>query len=454
MNDGSDDLVGIAQRIAERAGSGEEIEAFLTHEKSFYVKAYSGEVESLSSAEPRGAGVRVVSSHRVGFAYTTDLSESGLEAVVAQARDNAAHATADEAIALTQRTDGAAGEIGGLVDSSQWDVGPEEKAELALELERATREADPRIRAVEEAIYSDSDATIAVANSNGVSAAYRRTDAWCYAVAIASDQDDSEVGFEFDLGRGMRSLDPQKVAATAVERAVRVLGARKIPSERMPVVLDPYTAGEFLGVLGQALTGEAVQKGRSLFAGRTGEQVAAEGLTLIDDGRWEGAPGAAPWDAEGVPTTRTEVIGQGVLKTFLYDTISARREGRTSTGNASRAGFKSIPHPAPSNLALEATASSREEVLGRAGRALFVQDFHGVHSGANPISGDFSVGVTGRLLDDGHLGQPVKEITIAAPMLDILRGIVAVASDRRWLPFGGSYGGATTLVEEMTVAGA
>jgi PmbA protein len=221
----------------------------------------------------------------------------------------------------------------------------------------------------------------------------------------------------------------------------------------MPVIFDPYTSGQFLGVLAGALTGEAVQKGRSLFAERLGENVAAANLTLVDDGRIPGAPGSAPWDGEGVVTRHTEVIGAGTLKSFLYDTTSARRAGAASTGNASRAGFKSAPGVSPTNLALETTGESPEELCAAAGRALYVLDFHGVHSGANAVTGDFSVGATGRLLDGGVLGRPVREVTIAAPMLDILAGIRAVATDRRWLPFGGSYGGATTLVAEMTVAG-
>ncbi len=239
----------------------------------------------------------------------------------------------------------------------------------------------------------------------------------------------------------------------AARKALGVLGAKKIPSERMPVLFEPYVAGQFLGVLGSALTAEAVQKGRSLFAGRIGQQVAAEGLSLVDDGRVEAAPGSAPWDGEGVPTQRTEVIRSGQLVSFLYDTTTARRENRSSTGNASRGGFKSTPHPSPTNLAFSPTGETRAEVLRRAGRAFLVQDFHGVHSGANPISGDFSVGATGRIVEGGEDGAPVKEVTIAAPMLHILTSVVAVADDRRWLPFGGSYGGATTLVAEMTVAG-
>jgi PmbA protein len=221
----------------------------------------------------------------------------------------------------------------------------------------------------------------------------------------------------------------------------------------MSVVFEPYVSAQFLGVLGSALTGEAVQKGRSLFAGKVGSRVTEEGVHLVDDGRLEGAPGSAPWDGEGVPTGRTAVISDGVLESFLYDTTSARREGRDSTGNAARGSFKGVPHPSPTNLAFAGTGESPDEIYQQAGKALLVQDFHGVHSGANPVSGDFSVGATGRLLHNGELGAAVKEVTIAAPMLEILNGIQAVGSDLRWLPFGGSFGGATTLIAEMTVAG-
>lgn len=445
------ELSDLASAVVDRAGSGEQVEAFLTHQREFEVKAYMGAAETVSSAEPRGAGVRLLSEDRVGFAYTTDLSDAGLSAVVEQARINARFSSEDDAVALAAES--SYEDIPGLLDERQPAVSPEDKVAFAVRLEQATRSFDKRIRTVEEAGYSDSDTEIAIATSTSVSGSYRRTDAWCYSVAIAAEGDDTQVGFEFDLGRGLASLDAEDVARRSAERALGVLGATKIASARMPVVFDPYTAAQFLGVIGGVLTAEAVQKGRSLFAGKLGEAVAAQALTLVDDGRAEGAPGASPWDAEGTPTQRTEVLRDGVLVSFLYDIPSAKREGQTSTGNASRAGFKSAPGPSPTNMAFVSTGETTDEVLRAGGRALLVQDFHGVHSGANPVSGDFSVGATGRLLEDGAVGAPVKEVTIAAPMLEILRGIVAVADDRRWLPFGGSYGGATTLIAEMTVGG-
>jgi PmbA protein len=448
-----DDLLKVATSIVDRVGPNEAIEAFLTHEKDFTVKVFDREVESISSAQPRGAGVRLITGNRGGFAFTTDLNDSGIDEVVTRARENARHSTQDPALAVAEASADPPTIPEGMFDEGQPAVGVEDKVAFAIELDTATRSADSRIRQVEESLYSDSDTTVAIATSRGVAGIYRRTDAWCYSYAIASEGDDTEVGFEFELARGISGLDAEVVARASAERAVGVLGAQKIPSAKLPVVLEARMAGQFLGVLGSALTADAVQKGRSLFAGKVGEEVAATGLSLVDDGRISGGAATAPWDAEGVPTGRTEVISNGKLGSFLYDLKTARREGRDSTGNASRAGFKSGPSPSPSNLYFEPTGESVEDVYRRAGRAFLVQDMHGVHSGANPVSGDFSVGATGKLLEDGVATRAVKEVTIAAPMLDILRNVVAVADDRRWLPFGGSYGGATTLIAEMTVAG-
>lgn len=447
------DLLDLARSVVERAEAQEHVEAFLTHEKTFEARAFDGAVESVSSAEPRGAGIRVVDDHRLGFAYTTDLTESGLQSAVERARANSKHATHDAAVGLAPAWDEPPVEVGGLVDPEHRGIGADEKVEFVVALERATKATDGRIRTVEDAVYSDSESLVAIATSAGIEGSYARTDAWGYAVAIAGDEVDTQVGSDFGLARGLPGLDPEEIAHRAAHRALSVLGASKVPSARMPVVLDPYTAGQFLGVISSALTGEAVQKGRSLFAGKLGEKVAGS-ITLVDDGRVPGAPGSSPWDDEGVPTRRTTLIEQGVLTAFLYDIVSGARAGAASTGNASRAGFRSPPRPSATNMALDPTGQTRNELLQSVDRGLLVQNLHGVHSGANSVTGDFSVGVTGRLVENGSLGGPVKEVTIALPMLEILASVASVADDRRWLPFGGSFGGATTLIAEMTVSGA
>jgi PmbA protein len=280
------------------------------------------------------------------------------------------------------------------------------------------------------------------------------THAGCVSVAMATEDGESQIGYAVDAARALEDLDPGPVAREAADRAVRMLGATKPPTRTIPVVFDRMVAPSLLGVLLAGLSAEEVQKRRSLFADRIGQQVGAAGLRLVDDGRLVAGPGAAPFDGEGVPTGRTVLIEDGKLQCFLHNTASAAREGGEvhSTGNARRGSFKSTPGISAHNLFLEPGDLDQAGLLSRAGEGLLVQDVSGVHSGANPITGDFSVGVSGLLFRDGQLAEPVREATVAAHLLDILKGIDAVGSDLRFTT--GSIGGSSLLIGEMTVAGA
>jgi PmbA protein len=272
-------------------------------------------------------------------------------------------------------------------------------------------------------------------------------------VALAERDGETQTGFSFRVGRELDELEWEEAAGEAAERGARLLGARKPATERVPVVLDPWAAASFLGVLAGILSAEEVQKGRSLLAGLSGQEVASGVLTLVDDGRFEGGPAAAPFDDEGVPTGRTPVIEAGVLKGFLHNTQTARRGGTTSTGNASRGGYRGVPGVAPTNLLVEPGPKDPDALLRDAGRAVYVQDVSGVHSGANPVSGEFSVGATGLRVEGGALGEPLREMTIASTLPEVLRRIEAVGSDLRFFPGGGAIGTPTIAVGEMTVAG-
>jgi PmbA protein len=234
---------------------------------------------------------------------------------------------------------------------------------------------------------------------------------------------------------------------------------RPLPGEDHPQVEEEFrevvASQHLLGVLAGPLSAEAVLKGRSLFADRLGDEVAAAGLALVDDGLLADGPGTAPWDGEGVPQQRTALIDDGRLASYLHNTWTARRTGgdARSTGNAARSSFKTSPGVAPTNLYFEPGQLAAEEVLARAGEAVYVQDVVGVHSGANPISGDFSVGFTGLAVRDGGLAEPIREATVASTIPDILRGVDAVGRDVRFYPFGGSLGGSTVLISEMSIAG-
>jgi PmbA protein len=446
------DLTEVLDRLLEQAEQGEALEAFGVDATETVVKADRGEVESLSSARTRGVGVRVVRESRVGYAYTADLSEAALDEVLTEARSNAAVATPDEANVLPAAAPAA--DLPGLYDEAIAEVPTEAKVDLALRLEAAARGASPRIRGVDIAQYGDSTSVRAIASTEGVRGAYQRGDAWLLVEAVAEADGAATSAYGMDVARVPAALDVEGTAGEAVERATRLLGGRKPAGARIPVLLDPFATASLLAVIAGALTAEAVQKGRSLFADKIGEDLATDTVTLIDDGRHADGLAAAPWDGEGVPTGATTLIGDGVLRGFLHNTYTAAKDGVTSTGNASRGGFKTAPGVSSSNLYLEPGTSDQTALLAAAGEAFYCQQVMGLHSGANPISGDFSVGASGLMVRDGAFAEPVREVSIASTIPEILAGIREVGSDLRFLPIGGGAGGMTLLVDGMTLSGA
>jgi PmbA protein len=443
------DLGDLCRAALTRAEDGEHAEAYALESVRTEVKARGGEIEALTSASSRGIGVRVIAAGRMGYAWAADPSPDETAELLVAARGAAAHATVDQAHALPEAV--TAEDVPGLFRQALLGFEPERKVALALDLERATVSAGPDVRRVEEVMYGDAVSRVALGSTAGLAAEYRRTDCWCVALAIAERDGDTRTGFSFAVAREPEELDHEAVGREAAERGARLLGAVKPATERLPVVLDPWAAAAFLGVLASGLSAEEVQKGRSLLAGKVGERVASESLTLVDHGRLPEGPASAPFDDEGVPTSRTPLIEAGVLRGFLHNTVTARRDGTTSTGNAARPSYRGVPGVSTSNLVVAPGTHSAEALLGSAGRAVYVQEVTGVHSGANPVSGEFSVGAAGLRVEDGALGEPLREMTIASTLPEVLQHVEAVSSDIRFA--AGGIASPTILVGEMTVAG-
>jgi len=441
------ELPDLCAAAVEAAEDAEQVEAFGEERTTTEVQAHRGEVEGLSFSESRGVGVRVIVDGRLGFAYAADPSLDEVRATVARARENAALATPDEHNALPAAE--SIEPLEGLFFDSLAGLSTADKVPVALDLERIATSTDPRVTKTDAVRYGDGVGRVAIASTAGVRAEYRGTGCWAVVVTLAERDGETQTGYSFKIARRLEDLDPASVATEAVERSARMLGATKPETARVPVLLDPFAASSFVGVLAGALSAEAVQKGRSLFADLVGERVGSEVLTLADDGRLLEGPGAEPFDGEGVPSGRTELLTAGVLNGFLHNTYTARRGGTRSTGNATR-GYRSTPGVGTTNLFVQRGERSLEELLLRAEGGVLIQDVSGVHSGANPISGEFSVGATGLRIGGGELGEPVREMTIASTVPDMLHGIAAVGSDLRWFS---SVGVPSILIGEMTLAG-
>lgn len=448
------DLIDIG-RLALSQGSGlpGEIEVYVQHAQTTSIKVYGGEVESVVTGEPRGAGVRYVHDGRTGYAYTGDVGREALGRAVQQAAANALVAEPD-AYASLPGASSRYPEVAGLWLSGLLSTPLERKVGLALEAE-ARALAQPEIETVEESAYVDSASRVAIVSSRGVEVYGEQTFCYLYVSAHARRGDDVQTGLGFVTARDPAGLDAALAGREGAEKAVRQLGAAPCPTGRYTVVLDREVAASVLGVIAQALTAEAVQKGRSLFAGKLGKKVAAERFDLWDDGLHPEGMATSPFDDEGVPHRATPLVQHGILQGFLHDTYTAAKDGAEirSTGNAARGSYRGSPGVSPSNLVVTSGEGDLADLIARVGTGLYVVNITGLHSGANAVSGEFSVGATGILIEDGCLGAPVRGVTIASDLESLLQNVTDLGGDTRWIPFGGSVLTPSVAIADVTVAG-
>jgi PmbA protein len=369
---------------------------------------------------------------------------------LAEARDNARFGEPDEHNGLAT-PDGVPA-----ADLDLWPVGlpavpTEQKVALALDLERATLGRDPRVSGVRVAMYSDGLGEGAVATSTGIRAWGRAGTSYLMVQALAVQDGETQIAGGLSVGREITDLSIDEAADDAVLRSTRLLGSTQPATQRVTLVLEPRMAATVLGLVGGMLNGEAVLKGRSPFAGRVGEAIASPLLTFVDDPTDERSLGAESHDGEGLACRRNELVVDGVLQGFLHNTYTGRRSGTASTGSARR-GVASTPGVGASALAVAPGARSHDELVAEVDTGLLVTSMAGLHSGVNPVSGDFSVGVEGLMIRGGALAEPVREATIASTLQRLLLDISAVGGDLEWLPDGS--GGVTLVVPDVALSGA
>lgn len=445
------DLLALGDRVVAAARPGEQVEAVVVHGRDTEVRVYEGEVESLSSADSSGVGIRVIVDGRQGFAYAGTLDESVLRDALDEARDNATFGTFDEFCGLAEPDGVALPELDLWRDEAAT-FPTDRKVDLALELERAVRAADPRISGIESVEYVDSMFSGAIVTTTGVRNAGRETACYLAAYAMAEQDGETQTGFGFSVGREPGVLDVTKAAGDAADRSTRLLGAVKPPTGRLSVVLDPWVTAQFLGILGFALSGESVLKGRSFFADRLGEQVASPALTIVDDPTDLRAFTATDTDGEGLATRRNVLVEEGRLAMFVHNAYTARRAGTVSTGSAVRGSFKSTPGVGVQAVSLVPGTRSQAELVATLTDGVLVQDVAGLHSGVNPVSGDFSTGAEGLRIRDGAVAEPLREFTIGSTLQKMLHDVEAVGADLEFLPMHAS--GASLVIHDITVSGA
>jgi PmbA protein len=444
------DLQAIADRVVAQATKGEQIEAYVGRGGETAIRVYEGTVEHFVSAQSEGVGIRVIKDGRTGFAYAGTLDTIAVAEVLAEARDNVQFGTSDEFAGLAE-PDGVTP-----VPQKFWDDELEHflttgKISITKELEQLTLGMDSRVR-VEESNYDDGWSETAVATTTGIRESGRGNSCYVSVATLADEGDETQTGYGFSVGDSPKEFNLPKAAREAADRATRLLGAIKPPSKRVTVVLDPYVTAQFLGVISSTLNGESVSKGRSFFADRLGDQVADARITLVDDPTNPLAYTATDIDGEGLAARRNVLIEDGVLKKFVHSSYSARRLKTVSTGNAVRGGFAGSPGVGCIAMQLTPGTKSQNELIAEVEDGVWVQMVQGLHSGVNPISGDFSTGASGLLISNGQVGAPVREFTIASTLQRMLLDVVALGNDVDWLPSRAS--GLTMVIRDVTMSGA
>ena len=443
------DLLALARGLAERAEPGEQVEVAIGEGRRTTVRVHGGEVESFTSATSHGVGIRVIRDQREGFAHAGSLEPSVLDETLGEARDNATFATPDEHVGLVE-PDGVAA-----IDIDHWRdeliaYADTDKIARAIDLERRVLSGDPRMRSARTTAWADSASRLALASSKGLALDTSATSCSLSISAIAGEGPDTATGFGADGARAPADLDDDRVVADAVRRATELLGGAPVPSARLPVLFEARLATTLLGIIASTLTGDVVLKGRSPFADRLGETIGPSWLTLVNDPTDLRSLGADSHDGEGLATRRNALIDGGVLAGFLYDGTTARRAGTRSTASALR-GSRSLPTPGVQVLAVTPGTRSADELMSDIEVGLAIRSMNGLHSGVNPVSGDLSVGAEGRMIRNGELAEPVREITIAGSLQRMLLDLRAVGSDLTWLP-GGS-GMASLLIDDIALGG-
>ena len=439
---------GVVSRAMKAGASAAEV--IVREGSEFSTLVRLGQVETLKEAGSRGMGLRVFLGKRAASTYSSDFTPEGIEHLIKGALQLARVTSEDPNAGLPEP-----GELGAIAGDLRlhyedvYSLPPEERIDYARRAERAALEVDARLKNSEGGAFDASIGRKVLANSLGFVGDSRGSSCSVMAIPIAQTEDGAmQRDYWFSLARTLSKLDsPEAVGKEAARRTLRRLGARKVTSTRAPVVFDPLVAGSILGNIFDAANGGAVYRQASFLAGKLGEQIAGANVTVIDDGTMPGGFGTSPFDGEGVPTRRTVVIENGVLKSYLLNTYTARKLNLQTTGNASR-GLAGNPGIGSGNFFLQPGTKTPQKIIGDIKNGFYVTEFLGF--GVNLVTGDFSRGASGLWIENGQLTFPVEEVTVAGNLKEMLNNISEIGND---LEFRGSTACPTLRVDGMTIAG-
>ncbi len=435
----------------------DEYEIFGISSKETDIEVYNHNIESLSFSDSSGIGIRIIKKGSIGYAFTSFMDDKKISECIEKAALNAQITSSEDLNLLPKEKDylyKKKNMDGTLLYEGEFEkYSSGQKVGAARKLEEITIKKDRRISGVTNSSYHDNDIKVALLNSSGFADSYRKSLCYMHVNAISKEGGDTSTGDYFGFGKHLGQISLEDIAENAASRSVSGLGGRKIKSKKVDILLDPLVGSQFLGVIADALTADSVQKGKSLFKGLKGKKLFTIDLDIYDDGIMAGGLASAPFDGEGGYKGKTAVFNKGILSTFLYNTYTARKDGTKSTGNASRWSYRSVPSVGINNFYIQPGNKTFSQLASSIDEGFYVMDIIGLHSGANAVTGDISVGAKGIWIEKGEFSKPVKEVTIATDFINFMASIAEAGDNLRFIPSQGFVGSPALLVKEIMVSG-
>ena len=440
-------LISLMQK-AQEAGL-EACEAYLVERDSFRAVSTEGEITEYKSNKTKGLGFRGLKNGHMGYASTEAFDEDAVNQLVKGALESAELCEDDSEVFLYEGNDEVP--VLNLCDERLADIAPDEKIDNLLKMEAACKAQDARIDRTARQTIQTGCYTIRIVNSFGMDRSYTMNMSAMYGEATARDGESKASGFYGTAARTFDQLDAQATGSEMARRAVSNLNAHPVPSGRYRVIFQNDAMCDLLSTFCGIFSAEIAQKGLSLLKGRLGETIAAPCVTLVDDPLLADGLASRPFDDEGVASSAHVLVENGMFKTFLHNLKTARKDGVTTTGNASKAGYASSVHVAPSNLFFKAGEKTFDEMLSDVKEGIVITELSGLHAGANAVSGDFSLLSKGYVFRNGRRGEAVEQITVAGNFYELLKSIRQMANDLVF-PMGG-VGCPSVDAGELSVSG-
>ena len=430
-----------------------DYEIYYVNGNSFRVTIYEGEIDQYSVNTDRGLSFRGLYGDKMGYSYTEILDNEALEMLLKGAKENAM-AIEDEDIEIIYGGKDIYPKVNSYNEGLE-KVDASEKINLALQLEKETRAESKKIKTVDDCIVASGRGERYISNSKGLDLRHVSNIIYAMVSAVVEEKEKINTAYSFKVTNDIEEIDTKKLAGKAVAEALSYLGAESLTSGKYKVIIRDDVMVDILGTFWGIFSAYNVQKGMSLLKGRLGEKIASDIITLTDDPLLVKGLASVPFDDEGVAAYTKNVIKNGVLMTYLYNLKTANKDGVKSTGNAAKASYASSMGTSPSNFYIKPGNHDLQGLFKNMDEGIFITEVQGLHSGANAVSGDFSLGAKGFLIKDGKVERPVEQITIAGNFYSLLNDITELGSDLKFgIPSGNScFGSPCVLIKELSVAG-